>query len=142
MSMSFEDQALAGLRRPGWLTFAAVVLLSFSCFRVISAIYYFFNSIRINNLNYGAFGHHLFLWGLWDLGIAALAFYAGWSLLSGQTFGRIVGYAWAALVLIQSFAIIGSAPWYGAASLTLGVLVIYALASTSSWKDEAATSSA
>ena len=135
-----SSQALAGLRRPGSLTFVAVVLISVGCLRVISAIYYFANSARVNNLTFGAFGHHLFLWGLWDLVIAVLALWGGWSLLSGNTFGRLIGFVWAGLVLIQSFMILGSAPWFGFASLILAVLVIYALAVTSDWKDTATSS--
>ena len=130
-------QALTALRRPGWLTFAAVVLFSFGCLRIITAIYYFADSVRVNNLTYGAFGHHIFLWGLWDLLIAVLALWGGWSLLSGATFGRIIGYAWGGLVLIQSFLILGSAPWFGFASLLLAVFVLYGLAVTSDYKETA-----
>jgi hypothetical protein len=132
-----SSQALAGLRRPGWLTFVAVVLFSVGCLRVISAIYYFADSARVNNLTYGAFGHHLFLWGLWDLLIALLALWGGYSLLSGSTFGRIIGYIWGGLVLIQSFMILGNAPWFGFASLFLAIFVLYGLAVTSDWKDTA-----
>ena len=52
-----STQAFEGLRRPGWLTFAAIVLISVGCVRVISAIYYFADSTRVNNLSAGAFGH-------------------------------------------------------------------------------------
>ena len=130
-----SEQALDDLQRPGWLTFAGVVLISVGCLRVISAIYYFADSARVNNLSAGAFGGHLFLWGLWDLLIAALAVLAGFSLFSGNTFGRIIGYAWASLVIVQSFLIISYAPWFGSASLLLAVLVIYALSTTSAWRE-------
>ena len=136
-----STQVFEGLRRPGWLTFAAIVLISVGCVRIISAIYYFADSTRVNNLSAGAFGHHLFLWGLWDLIVAALALWAAYSLLSGNTFGRVIGYIWAVVVIVQSFLIIQYAPWYGAATLTLAVLVIYALSSTSEWRDPTATTS-
>jgi hypothetical protein len=132
-----STQALDGLRRPGWLTFAAVILVSVGIVRVISAIYYFADSTRVNNLSGGAFGHHLFLWGLWDLLIALLALTGGFSLFGGNTFGRVIGYAWAILVIVQSFLIISSAPWFGSAALLLAVLVIYALSSTSGWRETA-----
>jgi len=132
-----STQALDGLRRPGWLTFAAVILVSVGIVRVISAIYYFADSTRVNNLSGGAFGHHLFLWGLWDLLIALLALTGGFSLFGGNTFGRVIGYAWAILVIVQSFLIISSAPWFGSAALLLAVLVIYALSSTSEWRETA-----
>jgi hypothetical protein len=130
-------QAYSGLNRPGWLTFASVVLFSVGFLRVISAIYYFADSTRVNNLTVGAFGHHLFLWGLWDLLIAVLAIAAGFSLLSGNTFGRVIGYFWAIMVIIQSFMIMGYAPWFGFGSLLVAILVVYALSVSSDYRETA-----
>jgi hypothetical protein len=77
------------LNRPGWLTFAAVVLFTVGVLQVISAIYFFANSSRIADLSAGAFGRHVWLWGIWELVLAALAFAGGRSLLAGHTFGRV-----------------------------------------------------
>jgi hypothetical protein len=126
---------VSALDRPGWLTFAAVVMFAVGVMRVISAIYYFADSNRINNLTLGAFGQHLFFWGLWDLAIAVLAFFAASSLLSNNGFGRAVGYVWAVAVIVESFLMIGWASWWGFGSAALGVLVIYALSTTSGWED-------
>jgi hypothetical protein len=123
-------QAYPELRRPGWLTFAAVVMISVGVVRAISAIYYFADSARVNNVANGAFSNHLFLWGLWDLLIAVIAIWAGYSLLSGQTFGRVAAFIWAGLVIIQAFLLLGSAPWYSFAALLLAILVIYAVSVT------------
>jgi energy-converting hydrogenase Eha subunit B len=123
------------LKRPGWLTFAAVVLLAVGCLRAISAIYYFADSARINDVSNGAFSDHLWLWGLWDAGIAVLALWAGYSLLSGDAFGRVIGYIWAIVVVVQSMLILSWAPWYGFAGLLLAILVIYALSTTSDWRE-------
>ena len=60
------------------------------------------------------------------------AILAGFSLLSGGGFGRVIGYIWAVLVIVQGFAVIGIAPWYSALSISLAALVIYGLASTPS----------
>jgi hypothetical protein len=133
-----STQAYSGLNRPGWLTFAAVVMFAVGFMRIISALYYFADSNRVANLTLGAAGDNLWLWGLWDLIVAALALYAGFSLLSGNMFGRVVGYIWAIVVIVQSFLILEYAPWYGAAALTLAVLVVYALSSTSEWRDPTA----
>jgi hypothetical protein len=130
-----STDAMAGLRRPGWLTFAAVLLISVGCLRVLSAIYYFADSARVNNLTAGAFGDNLFLWGLWDLAIAALALSGGYSLLSGNTFGRVIGYAWGVLVIVQSFMILEDAPWFGFASLLVATLVLMAISTTSDWRE-------
>jgi len=117
-------------RRPGWLTFSAVVLFAVAGLRLISAISYFSSSRKVNDLTAGLFGDSLWGWGLWDLCIAALALIAGWSLLRGATFGRIFGFVWGMLVISESFLIIGVAPWYAAATLALAGLVLYGLAVT------------
>jgi hypothetical protein len=117
-------------RTGGWLTFAAIILFSVACLRLISGIAYLADSIKVADVSNGLFGDNLFLWGLWDLVIAALAGYAAYSLLSNGTFGRAVGYIWAVLAIVQSLLIISWAPWLGAAMIALAVLVIYALAIT------------
>ena len=132
------SDVMTGLRRPGWLTFAAVVMFAVGGLRIISGIAYLADSNKVNDLSSGLFGGNLFWWGLWDLGIAALALYAGYSLLSGNTYGRVVGYAWAIVVIIQSFLILSYAPWYGFAAMLLAILVIFALSSTSDYREGAA----
>ena len=123
------------LERPGWLTFAAVVLLSVGFLRVITAISYFADSNRVANLSNGLFGDQIWAWGLWDLIIAVLAIWGGWSLLGGNSFGRAIGYVWAGLVLIQSFLILAWAPWFGFLAMAIATLVMFALASTSEWRE-------
>lgn len=127
---------LSALRRPGWLTFAAVTMISVGCLRVISAISYFADSARVNDLSDGVFGDQLFLWGLWDLGIAALALWGGLSLLGGNMAGRVIGYIWAGAVLVQSFLVLAYAPWFGFGAIVLALFVMYALSTTSEWSDE------
>ena len=74
----------------GWLTFAAIMMYAVGFLRIISGISYLANSHKVNNLAFGLFGDNMWAWGIWDLGIAALAIYAAYSLLSGGEFGRIV----------------------------------------------------
>ena len=93
--------------------------------RLISAISYFANSHRINNLSGGLFGGQNWAWGLWDLLIAVLAIMAGSSLLKGGVFGRLMGYVWGVVVIVQSLVIVGYAPWFAALSIALAIAVIY-----------------
>jgi hypothetical protein len=109
------------------LTFAAVVLFSVAALRVISGIAFLADSNKVAQVSGGLFGDDLFWWGIWDLVIAGLAAYAGYSLLEGGTYGRVVGYVWAIVTIVQSFLIIQFAPWFGAATIALAMLVIYAL---------------
>jgi len=129
-----STESFDALKRPGWLTFAAVILISVGIMRIITAVSYFGNSHKVENLSAGLFGDHLWAWGLWDLIIAVLAIWAGFSLLGGNTFGRVVGYIWAGLVLIQSFLILAWAPWFGFLAMASAVLVMFALSSTSDWR--------
>src|SRR5262245_23671425 len=99
--------------RSGWVTFAAVLMFAVGFARIISAISYFDDSGDIANLTAGIFGDNLWAWGLWDLGIAVLALFAGWSLLSNGGYGRAVAYIWADVLIVNSFMILGIAPWYG-----------------------------
>ena len=116
--------------RTGWIMLAAVVMFSVGVFRIISGISYLADSHKINDYTAGFFGDNMWAWGLWDLLIAVIAIWAAFSLLKGGEFGRVIAYLWAILVIINSFLTIGIAPWFGAAMLTLALLVIYGLAST------------
>jgi hypothetical protein len=59
--------------------------------------------------------------------VAALAFAVGVSLLRGGELGRIGGYLWSIIVMVQALSLIGIAPTYATLSLVVGFLVIYAL---------------
>jgi len=122
--------------RSGWLTFAAILMFAVGFVRIVSAIRYFDDGQEINNLTAGLFGDSLWAWGVWDLIVAALALFGGFSLLSGGGFGRLVGYIWGVVVIVEGFLIIEHAPWYGAGAIALAVLVIYGLSTTSGWRDE------
>jgi hypothetical protein len=126
MSMSMEDLE----RRSGWTVFAAIVLFSVGFLRIISGISYLSDSNKVNDLTLGLFGDSLWAWGLWDLGIAVVALYAGYSLLGNGTFGKVVAYLWAVLVIVNSFLIMGVAPWFAFTMIALAVLVVYGLASS------------
>ncbi len=122
-------------RRPGWVTFAAILMFAVAFVRIISAINYFGNGAQITQLTNSVFGQHLWVWGIWDLCLALLALGAGVSLLGGGGFGRVLAYIWGVWVIVQSFLIIGAAPWFAATMILLAVLVIYGLASTADWAE-------
>ena len=116
--------------RTGWIMLAAIVMFSVGVYRVLSGISYLADSHKINDFTAGFFGDNMWAWGLWDLGIAVIAIWAAFSLLGGGEFGRVIAYIWAILVIVNSFQIIGIAPWFAAAMITLAILVVYGLAST------------
>ena len=123
-------------RRPGWVTFAAVLLFAVGFTRIISAFNYFGNGATINDLSDSVFGGQLWVWGIWDLCLAVLALGAAVSLLGGGRFGRVIAYIWGVWVIVQGFLIMGLAPWFAVTMIALAALVIYGLASTSNWSTE------
>ncbi|MGH3135745.1 MAG: DUF7144 family membrane protein [Gaiellaceae bacterium] len=126
-------------RLSGWGALAAVVMFSVGFLKIISGISYLADSHKVNDLTLGIFGDNLWAWGLWDLGIAIVALFAGYSLLVNGTFGKVVAYLWAVLVIVNSFLIIGVAPWFAAAMIALAVLVVYGVAKSSEEIARAAT---
>ncbi len=126
--------------RPGWTTFAAMVMFAVGGFRVISAISFLADSSRVADLSGGLFGDNLYAWGLVDLVVAALALLGGYYLLQGRGLGRGIAGLWAILALIESFAYIQTTPWLGVAGIALAVLVMYGIcvpagADTEYWSD-------
>src|SRR4029453_8436194 len=98
-SMSMEDLE----SRRGWVVFSAIVMFSVGFLRLISGISYLGDSHKVNDLTLGLFGDNLWAWGLWDLVIAIVAIFAAYSLLAAGTFGKVVAYLWAVLVIVNSF---------------------------------------
>ena len=117
-------------RLSGWTAFAAIVMFSVGVFRVISGISYLADSHKVNDFTLGLFGDNMWAWGIWDLGIGIAALFAAYSLLGNGTYGKIVTYLWAVLVIVNSFLLMGIAPWFAAAMITLAVLVVYGVAKT------------
>lgn len=123
-------------RRPGWVTFAAVVMFAVGFSRIISAINLYRGGDQVADLTNSMFGNDLWVWATWDLCLAVLALVAGWSLLRGSRFGFVLAYIWAIWLMVHSFLIMVWAPWFAVAALTLSTLVVFGLASTSGWSKE------
>lgn len=125
--------------RSGWVTFASIVMFSVGFSRIVSAINYFSGGSRVADLTGSVYGDQLWVWGIWDLGIAALALFGGWSLLSNGRFGRVVAYVWGTVVIVQSLLTISLAPWYAFSAITLAALVMLGLAVTAAdlWSPDA-----
>jgi hypothetical protein len=135
-SMMPTQGARSSSTPPGWLTFAAVVMFAVGVMQAISGIYFLADSTRIADVYGGAFGQHTLALGIWELVISALSLAGAYSLLLGHTFGRVIGYLWAILVIVESFLLFSTAPWYALGALLLAVLVVYALTTTDGWTDD------
>ena len=114
--------------RPGWFTFAAVIMFLVAGLEVLSAILAFGGTgwwvTEMGNLVYTDF----VFWGVLDLIVALIAVYAGVSLLRGGAFGLVMGYLFAGLTAIRWLFVIPAAPILSVVMIALCVMVIYGLA--------------
>ena len=126
-------------RRPGLVTFAAIMMLLLGGFKLTFALVEFRRATCILLSPYGSFGGYLWLWGILDGIFALVAFYAGADLLRGGSFGRTVGILIAAFSAIRWFFYLPVAPWMAAVVIAVDILIIYGLVAHSEYFDEANT---
>jgi hypothetical protein len=128
ISDPMERSGGAVARRPGMVTFAAIMMFIVAGFEALSALLAFAGTgwwvTEAGNLVYANF----VLWGIVDLLIALIALYSGIDLLRGGTFGIAMGYLFAGLGAIRWLFVIPAAPILAVVVIALCVMVIYALA--------------
>lgn len=127
----------AAHRRPGMLTFAAVMMFVVAGLEALSALFAFAGTgwwvTSSGDLVYANF----LFWGFVDLIVAALALYAGIDILRGGTYGLFVGYLFAVVGAIRWLLVIPAAPVLAVVVVALCVMVIYGLAKHSDYFEEA-----
>jgi len=128
----------AAHRRPGMLTFAAIMMFVVAGLEGLSALLSFAGTgwwvTEAGNLVYANF----VFWGILDLIIAIIALYAGIDILRGGTYGLMVGYLFAVFGAIRWLFVIPAAPVLAVVVIALCVMVIYGLAEHSDYFDEGA----
>lgn len=133
--MSQAPQTLG--RRPGLVTFAAIMMFLLGGFQLTFAILEFANATWIALNVYGSFGGYLWLWGIIDALFALVAIYAGYDLLRGGVFGQWVGIAIAAVSAIRWFFYLPAAPWLAVVIIAVDILIIYGLVAHQEYFEEA-----
>ena len=125
-------------RRPGILTFAAVMMFIVAGLEALSALLEFAGTgwwvTSTGDLIYTNF----VFWGILDLIIAAIALYAGIDILRGGTNGLFLGYLFAVVGAIRWLFVIPAAPVLSVVVIALCVMVIYGLAQHSDYFEEGA----
>src|SRR5215210_7856998 len=135
ISDPMERSGGAVARRPGMLTFAAVLMFMVAGFEALAALFAFAGTgwwvTDMGNLVYTNF----VLWGIIDSIIALIALYGGIDLLRGGGFGRAMAYVFAVVGAIRWLFVIPAAPILAVVVILLCVMVIYALALSSDYVD-------
>jgi hypothetical protein len=120
-------------RRPGILTFAAVMMFIVAGFSVLLAITEFAGTgwwvTASGDLVYANF----VFWAVVDSIIAIIALYAGADILRGGDFGLVTGYVFAGIGLVRWLFYIPITPVLSVVIVTLCAMVIYGLAKHSDY---------
>jgi hypothetical protein len=106
-----------------------------AAFQLVFAVVEFYNAAWFANTAYGNFSDRLWVWGLVDVVIAGIAIYAGYDLLRGGKFGRVVGLIAAAVIGVRWFFYLPADPWSAVVMIALAVLIIYGLVTNSEYFD-------
>jgi hypothetical protein len=111
----------------GFTVFAAIMMLMVGVFQALQGLIAIFeNEFYVQTRNY-LFEFDATTWGWIHLVIGLLVAVAGWGLLSGQTWARVVGITLAALSATANFLFIPYYPFWSLLIITLDIFVIWAL---------------
>lgn len=112
----------------GWVIFAGFTMLVVGGFQAVMGLVGIFNTdfyITTENL---AIPVNYTLWGWTHLIMGLIVAFAGAAVLTGKTWGRVVGIVLAALQAIVAFAWFPAYPFWSVILIAVDILVIYALA--------------
>ncbi|HEV8194826.1 MAG TPA: hypothetical protein VGP82_25520 [Ktedonobacterales bacterium] len=133
MQNDMSDASQVLTRRPGLVTFAAVMLFIVAAFQLVFAMAEFFNAAWITGATYGTFGGYLWLWAILDVLLALIPLYAGYDLLQGGSFGFIVGIVLAGISAIRWFFYLPAQPILALVVIGVDILIIYGLTSSADY---------
>jgi hypothetical protein len=112
----------------GFILFAAVMMIMAGVFQALQGLIGIFeNEFYVPTRNY-LFQFDATTWGWTHLLIGLLVAFAGWGLLSGRTWARVVAITLAVLSAIANFAFIPYYPFWSLLIITLDIFVIWAVA--------------
>jgi len=133
MENEMSDASQVLTRRPGLVTFAAIMLFIVGAFQLVFAFSEFFNAAWIASSTYGTFGGYLWLWAILDVLLALIPLYAGYDLLQGGSFGFIIGVVLAGISAIRWFFYLPAAPILALVVIGVDILIIYGLTSSADY---------
>jgi hypothetical protein len=117
-----------GVWAQGLILFAAVMMFVGGGFQAIAGLAAIFeNEFYTVTPNY-VLEFDVSVWGWIHLLLGVVVVFAGYGLLSGQTWARVVGIILASISALVNFAFIPYYPFWSLAIIALDVFVIWALA--------------
>jgi hypothetical protein len=130
-AVSNEAYSRAGQPTSGWavgfILFAAILMIMSGIFQALQGLIAIFeNEFYVATRNY-LFQFDATTWGWIHLLVGLLVAVAGWGLLSGRTWARVVAVTLAVLSAIANFLFIPYYPFWSLLIITLDVFVIWAV---------------
>jgi hypothetical protein len=111
----------------GFTVFAGVMMLMVGAWQALQGLIAIFeNEFYVTTRNY-LFEFDATSWGWIHLVLGLIVAFAGWGLLSGQTWARIVGITLAALSATANFLFIPYYPFWAILIIAVDIFVIWAL---------------
>jgi hypothetical protein len=112
----------------GFTVFAAVMMIMAGVFHAIQGLVGIFeNEFYVPTRNY-TFQFDATTWGWTHLLVGLLVAFAGWGLLSGRTWARVVAITLAVVSAIANFAFIPYYPFWSMLIIVIDIVVIWAIA--------------
>ena len=112
----------------GFILFAAIMMIMAGVFQALAGLVAIFeNEFYVPTRNY-LFQFDATTWGWIHLLVGLLVAFAGWGLLSGRTWARVVGITLALLSAVASFLFIPYHPFWAITAIAIDVFVIWAIA--------------
>jgi hypothetical protein len=112
----------------GFILFAAIMMIMAGIFQAVAGLVAIFeNEFYVATRNY-LFQFDATTWGWIHLILGVVVALAGWGVLAGQTWARVVGITLAVLSAVVNFAFIPYYPFWSLTVIALDIFVIWALA--------------
>jgi hypothetical protein len=112
----------------GFILFAAIMMIMTGVFQALEGLIAIFqNEFYVATRNY-LFQFDATTWGWIHLVLGLVVAFAGWGLLSGQTWARVVGITLAAISATANFLFIPYYPFWSILIVAVDIFVIWALA--------------
>ena len=112
----------------GFTVFAAIMMLMVGAWQALTGLVAIFeNEFYVATRNY-LFEFDATTWGWIHLLLGLIVAFAGFAVLGGRTWGRVVGITLAVLSALANFAFIPYYPFWSLIIIALDIFVIWALA--------------
>ncbi len=123
-----DSDVFTGYSHPGLAVFGGILAGIMGTMNLIYGLLLLFNSEFLVLTNEGLLFVDATAWGwlLLVFGIVQIAASVG--ILNGRTWARLVGIAWASLIVVGHMFFLHGTPFWSLLIITLGILIIYSLA--------------